>query len=119
MRFVHPEAPCEPLAWPLTRELVARWFGERVAGSGAVVDGIAGVVASRVGSGPSLAEAEGVAFDLLSTGPLPSLLAPAEEWRADPHRAPPRGDLVRRVPARDAWAGRAPRLPLPLGRRAP
>ncbi len=47
VRILQPDAPAEPIAWPVTRALVARWFGETAAGAGVVVEGIAGVADAR------------------------------------------------------------------------
>lgn len=58
IRIVQPEAPGEPVALPLTRTLIARWFGANAASSALFVDGIAGVVAARTGSGPSIQDAQ-------------------------------------------------------------
>ncbi|HMA34190.1 MAG TPA: ABC transporter transmembrane domain-containing protein [Chloroflexia bacterium] len=57
VRVVQPEAPGEPLIWPLTRQLVAAWYGSRAAAAPLLIDGIAGVAAARLGVGPSVPDA--------------------------------------------------------------
>ncbi len=73
VREVLPEAPGEPLAWPLAHLLVSRWYGEEVAEGVAFLDGIAGVVASRTGSGPSAVEADASVRASLDAGRSVSL----------------------------------------------
>lgn len=58
VRVTEPEAPGEPIAWPLTRLLVPRWFGPNAAAATVVVDGIAGVIAARTETGPTVEEAD-------------------------------------------------------------
>jgi ATP-binding cassette subfamily B protein len=55
---VQPEAPEDPVAIPLTRRMVAQWFGTAAASARLCVDGIAGLVAARARIGPSVEEAE-------------------------------------------------------------
>jgi ABC-type multidrug transport system fused ATPase/permease subunit len=55
---VHPEAAGEPLARPLTRHLVARWFGPDAASATLFVEGLAGLAAAQIGAGPTVEEAD-------------------------------------------------------------
>jgi hypothetical protein len=48
VRVVQPEAPGEPIAYPLTRTLVRRWFGPQAGSASLFVEGVAGVVAGRL-----------------------------------------------------------------------
>src|SRR5687767_8798523 len=57
VRLIEPEDPGNPVAWPLTRHLLARWFSPALEQAGPLPDGLAGVVAARAGSGPSIKEA--------------------------------------------------------------
>ncbi|MDQ2731742.1 MAG: hypothetical protein M3Y56_08800, partial [Armatimonadota bacterium] len=56
-RVVQPEANVEAITWPLTRVLIKQWFGPKAASAEVFVNGIAGVIAARIGAGPSLEEA--------------------------------------------------------------
>jgi ATP-binding cassette, subfamily B, bacterial len=58
VRVVQPETPSEPIAWPLTRMLIKRWFGPPAASAMVIVDGVAGVVAARTETGPTVRECE-------------------------------------------------------------
>jgi hypothetical protein len=59
VRVVQPEAAGgEPLGWSLVRQLIPRWFGPKAAAATLVIDGIAGVVAGRIGTGPSIEAAD-------------------------------------------------------------
>ncbi|HMA33070.1 MAG TPA: ABC transporter transmembrane domain-containing protein [Chloroflexia bacterium] len=53
VQVVQPEAPGEPLPWPLARRLIGRWFGANAATATLFVEGIAGVVAARIAAGPA------------------------------------------------------------------
>src|SRR5262249_21410448 len=55
---VQPEAPEVPIAAPLTRRWLARWFGADVASTRLFVEGIAGLVAARTRVGPLVEEAD-------------------------------------------------------------
>ena len=55
---MQPEASGEPLAGPLTRLLVARWIGPTALQATTFLIGIAGVIESRLGVGPTVADAE-------------------------------------------------------------
>jgi hypothetical protein len=52
-----PDTPLGRLAYPLARLLIPRWFGSQVGSARIFLDGIAGVVCARTGSGPSIREA--------------------------------------------------------------
>src|SRR6476661_8379532 len=39
VQVLQPDAPIEPIAWPVTRVLVARWFGAPAMAAGVVIDG--------------------------------------------------------------------------------
>jgi ABC-type multidrug transport system fused ATPase/permease subunit len=56
---LHEGDHAEPLAGPLTRQLIARGFGPAAADcdGGLITDGLARMVATRTGGGPSLSEA--------------------------------------------------------------
>jgi ABC-type multidrug transport system fused ATPase/permease subunit len=57
-RIVQPQTLVEPITWPLTRALVARWSGIAISAQTALVfNGLAGLVAARTGSGPTVEEA--------------------------------------------------------------
>src|SRR5919202_2640104 len=68
VRVVQPEAPGEPVTWPLTRLLAGRWYGQAVASAALFLNGIAGVVAARIGSGPSIKEADEAVREALEAG---------------------------------------------------
>ncbi|MBA2641532.1 MAG: hypothetical protein H0U82_01230, partial [Actinobacteria bacterium] len=79
VRHVRPDGFSEPLVWPLTRYVVGRCYGEQAANAGIVVDGIAGVVADRVGSGRPLSDADRIAYDLLTGEPASPVEGPSPE----------------------------------------
>jgi ABC-type multidrug transport system fused ATPase/permease subunit len=58
VRVVQPEAPGEPVTWPLVRLLLTRRFSAALASSPFLLDGIAGVIAARTGAGPAIKEAD-------------------------------------------------------------
>ena len=58
LRVISPEGAAEPLAAPMTRALVGLWFGPQAAKAETVVRGLAGLVAARVGTGPSRADSD-------------------------------------------------------------
>jgi ABC-type multidrug transport system fused ATPase/permease subunit len=71
VRVVQPDALDEPLARPLTRALVQRWFGAAPAASALLCTGLAGVVRARAGTAPAIAEAhERVAAQLAAGEPV-------------------------------------------------
>ncbi len=76
-RIVQPEAPGEPLAKPLTRLLVARWFGTNVSSLSSLLDGLAGNIAAKGGSGATLGEInEHLRAEIAAGHPVPSISAP-------------------------------------------
>ena len=58
LRVVQPENPGPPVVYDLARLLVGRWFGPEAAKASLFVDGIAGIAGSRLGSAPSIEEAD-------------------------------------------------------------
>jgi ABC-type multidrug transport system fused ATPase/permease subunit/pSer/pThr/pTyr-binding forkhead associated (FHA) protein len=68
VRVVQPEAPGEPVTWPVTRLAIARWFGSGAASADLLVTGIAGVVAAGIGAGPTLQEVRDRIRDELAAG---------------------------------------------------
>lgn len=55
---LRPEQSAAALLRPLTRHLLAHWFGPNAAASALFVDGLAGIVAARTGLGPKVAETD-------------------------------------------------------------
>ncbi len=78
VRAIQPEAPGEPVAWPLTRLLLERWLGPGAAAAIAVPAGLAGLVAARTGAGPTLAEARERVQAQLAGGAPVSIFAPGD-----------------------------------------
>jgi len=78
VRVVEPEAPGEPVTWPVTRLVIARWFGPRAASADLLVSGIAGIVAARIAAGPTLDEIRERIRGELEEGQPISIFAPAE-----------------------------------------
>ena len=77
VRFARAEGS-PPVAGVVTRLLVHRWFGEAAATADPFIEGIAGLVAARTGTGPGLAQiTERLRNDVESGKPV-SVLAPAE-----------------------------------------
>lgn len=71
VHIVQPDAPAEPLAWPITRALVARWFGVTAATPGPIVDGIAGIADARIrGDETASAATDTVAARLAAREPI-------------------------------------------------
>ena len=58
LRVVQPENPGPPIVYDLARLLVGRWFGPQAAKASLFVDGIAGIAGSKLGSAPSIEEAD-------------------------------------------------------------
>jgi ABC-type multidrug transport system fused ATPase/permease subunit len=58
LRVVQPENPGSPIVYDLARLLVGRWFGPEAAKASLFVDGVAGIAGSRLGSAPSIDEAD-------------------------------------------------------------
>jgi ABC-type multidrug transport system fused ATPase/permease subunit len=79
VRAVQPEAPGEPVVWPLTRLLVSQWFGAGAEAATMVHTGVAGVVAARIGAGPTLQEAQEWIREQLESGQPVSIFAPADD----------------------------------------
>ena len=80
IRVVEPEGPGEPVVRPLVRLLVSEWFSPAAASIPLFTDGIAGVLAGRLGTDPGGKEADDVARARLAEGNIPSifsLLTPA------------------------------------------
>jgi ABC-type bacteriocin/lantibiotic exporter with double-glycine peptidase domain len=75
LRVISPESATEPLAQPMTRVLAARWFGEQASAADTVLHGLAGLVAARVGTGPSRADADAWVQARLADRRLGSLFA--------------------------------------------
>jgi ATP-binding cassette subfamily B protein len=92
LRVISPEGPAEPLAAPMTRALVGRWFGPQAVEADTVVRALAGLVAARVGTGPSRADADAWVQARLADRSLRSLFvgadppAPSEEDELRPLR---------------------------------
>jgi ABC-type multidrug transport system fused ATPase/permease subunit len=73
VRVVQPEAPGEPIAYPLTRTLVRRWFGPQAGSASLFVEGVAGVVAGRLEGADDRVREE------LGAGNAVSIFAPDSE----------------------------------------
>ena len=58
VRTLHPDSVAEPLAMPLARLLVERWFGSGALEAGFFLDGIAGLALARSGLGATVTEAD-------------------------------------------------------------
>jgi ABC-type multidrug transport system fused ATPase/permease subunit len=65
----------ESVAWPVTRAAIAAWFGAGALDAAVMVDGLAGLVASRTGEGGSVADADAWVRAELEAGRRPSLFA--------------------------------------------
>ncbi|MDQ2984854.1 MAG: ABC transporter transmembrane domain-containing protein [Actinomycetota bacterium] len=83
VRIIEPDAPVEPVARPLTRVLVRRWFGANPAAAAMVVVGIAGVVDDRAGTGELIAEADQWVQGELEAGRTVSIFPRGESKSAD------------------------------------
>lgn len=68
VRAIQPEAPGEPVAWPVTQLLLERWLGPAAAAATAVPAGLAGLAAARAGTGPSVAKAREWVQERLAAG---------------------------------------------------
>ncbi len=79
--------PPDPVAWPLTRVLVAAWFGPDAASAEAIVEGIAGVAAARAGTGPSVEDANRWVRESLGAGRPVSVV----RSQGGPEEGPPPG----------------------------
>ena len=76
LRVVQPENPGAPIVYDLARLLVGRWFGPQAARASLFVDGIAGIAGSRLGSAPSMEEADEAVRAELAGGGEVSVFAP-------------------------------------------
>ncbi|MEA2382465.1 MAG: ATP-binding cassette, subfamily bacterial [Solirubrobacteraceae bacterium] len=88
LRMVSPEATSEALAHPMTRALVAQWFGPQAAAAETVVRGLGGLAAAAVGTGPSRADADAWVQARLADRTLPSLFTGPPPVAATPRRPP-------------------------------
>ncbi len=79
---IEPERPDAAVLGPLTRLLIGRWFGRNAASPGRLIDGIAGVLAGRVGVGPGPAEAAAAVRGELEAGKQVSIVGSAPEGAA-------------------------------------
>jgi ABC-type multidrug transport system fused ATPase/permease subunit len=77
LRVISPEGPPEPLARAMTPVLAGQWLGGRAASAATVLDGLAGLVAARVGTGPPRSDADAWVQARLADGRLTSLFAGA------------------------------------------
>jgi ABC-type multidrug transport system fused ATPase/permease subunit len=75
VRVVSPEEPGESIAWPLTRLLVSRWYGSSAAASPIVAEGLAGVIAARTETGPTIEQADAWVQNELEAGRPVSIFA--------------------------------------------
>lgn len=76
VRFARAEGS-PPVAGVLTKLLVHRWFGEAAASAEIFIEGIAGLVAARTGTGPGLGEINQRVREEVEAGKRVSVLAPA------------------------------------------
>jgi pSer/pThr/pTyr-binding forkhead associated (FHA) protein len=76
LRVVQPENPGAPIVYDLARLLVGRWFGPEAARAALFVDGIAGIAGSRLGSTPSIEEADEAVRGELAGGGEVSVFSP-------------------------------------------
>ena len=83
LRIVSPEAPGEAIVYPLSELLVRRWFGPQAASASLFVNGIAGVVAGRLGSGAAAEEPDDLVRNELAAGRAVSLFACRDDTGAD------------------------------------
>jgi ABC-type multidrug transport system fused ATPase/permease subunit len=81
VRIIQPEAPGEPVAWPLARLLIPRWFGPRAGEATLFTAGLAGIVAARTGTGPTIKEIDGWVRGELEAGRSISILTQARATR--------------------------------------
>jgi len=88
LRMVSPEAAAEPLAHPMTKALVAQWFGPQAAAAHTVVRGLGGLVAAAVGTGPSRTDADVWVQARLADRTLTSLFTGPPPGAEGPPRPP-------------------------------
>jgi ABC-type multidrug transport system fused ATPase/permease subunit len=95
VRVVEPERPGRPVAWPLVRFLIGNWFGEAATSATLIVNGVAGVIAARTETGPSLVEADEWVRTELEAGRPVSIFGPADQTIDDRAATSFAGFLVR------------------------
>ena len=86
--MVSPEAAAEPLAHPMTKALVAQWFGPQAAAAHTVVRGLGGLVAAAVGTGPPRSDADVWVQARLADRTLTSLFTGPPPGAEGPPRPP-------------------------------
>jgi ABC-type multidrug transport system fused ATPase/permease subunit len=84
VRVVQPEAPGAPIAYPLARVLVERWFGAAAASASLVVSGLGGLVAARTSAGPAVEEADEDVLAETAAGRTVSVFAHRDAEDDDP-----------------------------------
>ncbi len=67
------------LVIPFTRQLAIRWYGEKAAGTGPILEGVAGLAFSRIPGGPSLTECDAWVQSELRLGKTVSPVAQHDE----------------------------------------
>lgn len=82
-RLTRPDAPGEPVTWPLTRYLVGQWLSLPSGQAALFVNGLAGLVAARTGSGSSLEEAHKWVREELKANRPVSIFREADETGAN------------------------------------
>ncbi|MGH2661220.1 MAG: ABC transporter transmembrane domain-containing protein [Actinomycetota bacterium] len=87
VRVLEADDPSEPIATPVTGFLVGRWF-PNAASAGPVLEGLAGVVAARTGTGPSIDACHAWVKAQLTAGRRVSALRTGE---GPPEGGPPTG----------------------------
>jgi ABC-type multidrug transport system fused ATPase/permease subunit len=75
VRVVRGGAEAEPIAWTLTRFVCTQWFGHAAGEAAPFVDGLAGVVAARSGTGPAVEVAHAWVRGQLTSGRPVSILS--------------------------------------------
>jgi len=88
LRMVSPEAAAEPLAHPMTKALVAQWFGPQAAAAHTVVRGLGGLVAAAIGTGPPRSDADVWVQARLADRTLASLFTGPPPGAEGPPRPP-------------------------------
>ncbi len=96
VQFVEHQTPREPVAWPLARLLVIRWFGVAAGQADLLIDGVAGVVAGRTGADCSIQEADDRVRAELAAGRPVSIFAQSAHA---PPEAPSNGTGIPKDPA--------------------
>lgn len=113
VRVVRPESVGDPIAVPVTRVAVGRWFGARAAGAGPVLLGLGGVIAARSSGGLTPEEADDWIRGRLGVGQSVSVLEAAGDLEAPPAGAmdaggPPPGAMEMGGPPPGAMGGEGP-----------